>query len=221
MGRTLVIPPSQRMYLLQHGKGQQKTDFGFADFFPIKEMSEENDGLDIITMKEFLETEAMQGRMKDIDSGKVAFPPKNQTEWDGEDVKTLREWLRTVTDTPRWNPDNCLAVFPAAGKHDLDADIFRDMPNRILKQSPKVTEFLDDPAPVDSTPFERMRENIGSRKNICLYDKAMQGEEYVHLMSAHKYKMRLLTHFYTFLFFEDWREVRHLCGNDFFLLSVV
>jgi GDP-fucose protein O-fucosyltransferase len=44
MGRTLVLPPDQRMYLLGKGRGNQKTDFGFADFFDFKHMDAENAG---------------------------------------------------------------------------------------------------------------------------------------------------------------------------------
>ena len=44
MGRTLVLPPDQRMYLLGKGRGHQKTDFGFADFFDFKHMDAENAG---------------------------------------------------------------------------------------------------------------------------------------------------------------------------------
>jgi hypothetical protein len=44
MGRTLVLPPDQRMYLLGKGRGNQKTEFGFADFFDFKHMDAENAG---------------------------------------------------------------------------------------------------------------------------------------------------------------------------------
>jgi hypothetical protein len=44
MGRTLVLPPDQRMYLLAKGRGNQKTDFGFADFFDFQHMASENVG---------------------------------------------------------------------------------------------------------------------------------------------------------------------------------
>jgi len=90
MGRTLVMPPAQRMYLLAKGRGQQRTDFGFADFFPIKEMAAENDGLEIITTEEFLKKEAMTGNLKNKFTGKVSFPPGNRTDWDGQDIKPLK-----------------------------------------------------------------------------------------------------------------------------------
>ena len=79
MGRTLVLPPQKQMYLLGKGDNQQKKHFGFEDFFPMEQMAVENAALDMITMKEFLETEAMTGQMKDKTTGQVSFPPYNRT----------------------------------------------------------------------------------------------------------------------------------------------
>jgi hypothetical protein len=57
----------------------------------------EHPGLDIISTEEFLKREAMTGHMKNATSGEVSFPPFNQTNWNGEDVKPLKEWLREGT----------------------------------------------------------------------------------------------------------------------------
>lgn len=218
MGRVLVIPPAQKMYLLQEGKEEQRTKFGFVDFFPIEEIAAENDGLDIITMKEFLETEAMVGHMRNKDTGRVSFPPGNRTDWEGhQDVHTLKEWLRTVAYTPSWNPDRCLAVFPASRNHK-DTEALKAVHKQVLGDNRKMHPYLDNPAPVDSTPLERMKENLSSRQELCIYDEIMQRETFVHFVTAHKLRMRLLVHFYAFLFFEDWREVR-LCLH-WMLLSI-
>jgi len=205
MGRTLVMPPEQRMYLLAKGRGKQKTDFGFADFFPIKELSDENDGLEIISTKQFLEMEAMTGNMRDKSTGKVSFPPENRTDWDGQDIKPLKEWLRNVAHTPIWKPTECLAAFPASGDHE-DVEVMKAIQSQIHEFMPMKDQFLDKPAPVDGTPFERMRENLSSRKDLCVYDEEMQNSPYVHFMCYHKLRVRMLVHFYAFLFFEDWRE---------------
>jgi len=204
MGRTLVMPPAQKMYLLQQGRGQQKTHFGFADFFNVEQMAAVNDGLEIITTKQFLEMEAMKGNLRDKTTGEVSFPPGNQTDWDGENTMPLKEWLRNVTHipVPVWKPERCLAAFPASG----NPFALRDFQNQIHAFQPLEGEFLDSPTPVDATPMERMREHLASRKELCVYDEALQAETYIHFASAHKLQMRMLTHYYAFLFFEDWRE---------------
>lgn len=41
---------------------------------------------------------------------------------------------------------------------------------------------------------------------MCVYDEPMRKERTVHFMCYHKMRVRLLVHFYAFLYFEDWRE---------------
>ena len=36
----------------------------------------------------------MTGNMKNKTSGEISFPPMNRTNWDGQDIKPLKEWLR-------------------------------------------------------------------------------------------------------------------------------
>jgi hypothetical protein len=64
MGRTLVMPPQMKMYLLGKGDGHQKRHFSFVDFFPIYEMAQEHVGLDVIPMHEYLEAQAMKGKLR-------------------------------------------------------------------------------------------------------------------------------------------------------------
>jgi hypothetical protein len=205
-GRTLVLPPMQRMYLLGKDRSKQKSHFSFADFFPMEELARKNDGLEIISMKEFLETEAMTGNMRHKITGKVVFPPDNRTDWEGEDVVALKEWLRNATHTPLWAPGTCMAAFPASGEQK-DAETLEAIRTQIGKEGRrKDSNFLDDPPPVDSTITERMRESLAGRSQLCVYDEEMQKEKYVHFMCYHKMRVRMLVHFYAFLFFEDWRE---------------
>lgn len=204
-GRTLVLPPEQRMYLLGQGRGKQKTDFSFMDFFPMQELAKDNDGLTMITMQEFLNTEALTGNLFYKDSRMVAFPPGNETDWNGKDMKVLKEWLRNVTYTPLWSPSKCLAVFPASGEHK-DAAALQEMVQKIELQGFWNYEVLKDPLPVDATTRERMRESLAQRHQLCLYNEQMQSEFVVHFMCYHKLRVRMLVHFYAFLFFEDWRE---------------
>ena len=64
MGRTLVMPPQKKMYLLGKNDNHQSNHFSFVDFFPIEEMAKEHVGLDVITMQEYLQQEAMTGKLK-------------------------------------------------------------------------------------------------------------------------------------------------------------
>lgn len=207
-GRTLVLPAEQRMYLLQKNRGKQKTDFSFMDFFPMQELANDNDGLTMITMQEFLETEAMTGNMRDKNTAEVSFPPDNRTDWNGQDVKLLKEWLRNVTLTPLWSPSKCMAVFPAGTDNDDKTNVenLQLMHRQILQQGVLKDEYLDNPAPVDAAPVERMKENLAKRNELCIYNEQMQAAPVLHFMCYHKMRVRMLVHFYAFLYFEDWRE---------------
>jgi hypothetical protein len=103
-GRVLVLPPSQKMYLLG------KDSFSFADFFPLHDMAQEHDGLEIISMKQFLEE--TRGKLTVRKSGEPAQIPNNVTEWDGntKGVKSmLNPFLQSIAELPDWDPTKCMA----------------------------------------------------------------------------------------------------------------
>ena len=82
MGRTLVLPPEQRMYLLtKNDKEGQRWKFSFNHFFHLERIANEHVDLDILTMQEFLEREAMRGNLINKQTGAPTFPPGNRTNW--------------------------------------------------------------------------------------------------------------------------------------------
>ena len=98
MGRTLVIPPSQHLYLLGKAHPDEKTgkvkdELGFEDFFDMK-LLRSHRGFHVITMEEFLAKEAVTGGLKGM------LPPKNSSKiWGGE----LWWYLSKVADVkPAW-----------------------------------------------------------------------------------------------------------------------
>jgi hypothetical protein len=211
MGRTLVLPPEQPMYLIRtaarkDGK-EQRNKFSFNHFFHMEAIHNEHPGLDIITMKEFLEKEAMVGNFRDA-NGKVIFPPKNQTDWDGSqpgEVEKLYKWLRDASHVAFWDPDTCPVVFPASlDPHEIEE--LNAMRDTINKDPPKFEDFIGKPTPVNGTTIERLKESLGERKELCIYDDKMQASQFVHAPVSHELGARLLVHFYAFLFFQDWRQ---------------
>lgn len=208
MGRTLVLPPEQPMYLLRKsGKDgkEQRNKFSFNHFFHMEAIHNEHPGLDIISMKEFLEVEAMVGNFRSP-HGKVTFPPGNKTDWDGaSDVENLYKWLRKASHVSHWDPDVCPVVFPASSD-PRDIEKLNEMRDAINKDPPRYKDFVGKPTPVNATTYERLREASGERKELCIYDEKMQAAPFVHTPVSHEMKARLLVHFYAFLFFQDWRQ---------------
>eukprot|EP00536_Pseudo-nitzschia_multiseries_P011676 jgi/Psemu1/260044/estExt_Genewise1Plus.C_4100014 len=209
MGRVLVLPPAQRMYLLG------KTTFNFADFFPLQEMAEEHPGLEIITMEQFLE-ETM-GTTRHAKTQKIVYPPDDKkTKWDGDTQGIKNElgpWLRSVALNPAWNMNKCIATFPKSSNQQ-DVDYLQQIMDEILAEengkfasNKAYKEFINNPTPVDGSTKDRLRELLSERKELCIYDKTHQEAPIIHFHGKPKIDDaggRLLVHFYAFLFFQDW-----------------
>jgi GDP-fucose protein O-fucosyltransferase len=209
MGRTLVLPPEKVFYLLgtQKGKaGEQRSEFSFSHFFHMESIHNEHPGLDIVTMKEFLEQEAMTGNLHD-EQGNVVFPPHNQTNWDGKPLKPLFQFLRSTGYMAIWTPEKCMAAFPASAT-PFDAQALWNVKKEVDSSGgfPTYEAYIGKPFPVNASAKERMMENWADRKTLCLYDHELQNKQLIHFPSDHALQARLLVHFYAFLFFQDWRQ---------------
>ena len=64
MGRTLVMPPQKKMYLLQNNDKNQRKHFSVVDFFPIMEIAQEHPGFKVITTERYLVEQGMTGKLK-------------------------------------------------------------------------------------------------------------------------------------------------------------
>lgn len=103
--------------------------------------------------------------------------------------------------TPLWKPGDCLPAFPESGDHK-DVLKLQEMIKEAKKKLPN-----GSPVAVDETnTLLRLEENLAGRKKLCVYDEAMQSAPGLHFQCNHKQKIRMLVHFYAFLFFEDWKE---------------
>jgi hypothetical protein len=103
-GRTLVLPPSQQMYLLG------SVSFSFADFFPLHKIASEHAGLEVISMQTFLERVGPT----------INEPlPGNKTDWGGDTngVKhQLNPWLQNIAYSPDWDPSKLLLNHRSGGR---------------------------------------------------------------------------------------------------------
>lgn len=74
---------------------------------------------------------------------------------------------------------------------------------------PSLSQMSRGPLPVNASTRDRMRELSLGRK-LCVYDTSMQEAHLVHFRVETEKGIRLLVHFYAFLYFEDWRHDLHL-----------
>ena len=222
MGRTLVLPPATEVYLLYDTEQQQHPNsFAFQDFFPMEAIAANQQGLNLMSMQEFLETEGLSGNLRDRTTGQVRFPPHhNRTDWNGDTEAVEAElwpYLEQVASIlPDWNPDRCVAAFPLT----RDPDDATSLQLRFQEQQqhggfPSVSELVGLPTPVYGNAVDRLAETLNGREELCMYGPAMahdnddNDDETPSLMHFHgkvKWGGRLLVHFYSFLFFDDWRQ---------------
>ena len=201
MGRTLVLPPSQRFYLLNKSDSPQKNSFGFGDFFHLDSISVEHEGLNVITSDEFLHRLGKAGQLMNVET--------NQPEiWDEKNHSSVKTYLQKVGVNPNWDPMECVAAFPATkGTHAIT--VLEKAYNNVFKNTqgkplPKLEDFENNPTPVDANMEARMREAMVDRTKICVYDEILQKAKVIHFPVQKG--TRLLTHFYAFVFFADWKQ---------------
>ena len=213
MGRTLVLPPEKGMYLLGRDQDKHKTQFTFNDFFHLDSIAVEHEGFNVITTEEFLRREGVAGNLKDHKTGKVVKPPNDEVNWNGKALGPLEQYLRTVGVFPTgWNPDQCVAAIPAS-RDPKDVAALKQTMEDIMtgKYGPfpdNEKDYDDKPTPVDAPVAERLRELLGGRTKLCVYDEELQNAPVIH-MSVQRGagdKSRLLTHFYAFLFFQSYMD---------------
>ncbi len=213
MGRILVLPPDQKIYLLGNDHVKENNRFTFHNFFPFDAIAKEHDAVEVISTEEFLETVVMTGNLKDKGgTGKVVFPPNNQTKWEGKgrlhEGRDYWNWLRSVSTPSKWDFSQCVVTFP--DKPGAEAvkgmqEIYDKMDMK--KQNHGVwQEYQNKPRNVDSPPEERLHEILSFRSKICMYNEKLQNAKVMHFMGDNNSGARLLVHFYAFMFFEDWKQ---------------
>lgn len=233
MGRTLVLPPEQNLYLLnQKGdKGQHKTTFGFHDFFHFRSIEKEHGdgrgGVRVLSFREFLEETAVKGKLRSATDNyaSVVFPPGNRTNWDnlgknfqasqGGGGKVLWPWMRTHMTDSGWNYDDCVAYFPASPNNNGEAgwkamnEIDQEFQMKWKNKGgfgARTAAYVGNPTPVNGTVKARLTEMMANRKKICVYNTNLQNRNVIHFRGEQRTGQRMLVHFYAFLFFEDWKQ---------------
>lgn len=203
MGRTLVLPPEQRFYLLGKTDSKQKNDFGFGDFFHLDSIAVEHEGFNIISSEEFLHRFGKTGKLMNAATGK----PEVWDENGRHSMKEASSFYRKIGVNPHWNPSDCIAAFPSEkGSEAIEKlrqahkDMFAEKAGR---KKPSLEEFEGKPIPVDSPMEERMREMLADRDKLCVYDEELQQAPVLHFPVEKG--TRLLTHFYAFIFFANWK----------------
>eukprot|EP00980_Cylindrotheca_fusiformis_P003484 scaffold781_cov132-Cylindrotheca_fusiformis.AAC.3 len=207
MGRTLVLPPHQRMYLLNKKDKNQRDAFSFEHFFHMERISQEHVGFNFISMDEFLQL-FIDGRLIGR-SGQVVFPPGNRTDWNGArayEIEILHNWLREeASQVLQWDPNECMAAFPKSNSEKSLQELIAIHEKMRKDGYPNWEDYVGNPVGVDAKPRERLKENWAGRSGLCLYNTTLQQAPWVHFPVAHggRYKSHWRMDLWTKRFVRD------------------
>lgn len=209
-GRTIVLPPKQPISMFRETK-QHTHRFAMNEIYDFDHIQVEfgKAGIHVLTMTEFLEQVVMKGKLLDQKNQKVVFPPGNKTRWEeGGDPDTLKEWLRDTIYSEPWDASDHFVFWPNEG-HILNNSNMEYSLN-LTKRSEYYDDFVDDPVPVNGTIIDRLSEFRSgggrSRDHVAIYKGQMEQQKVILFKTGLYEGGRLLSPFYTFHFFEDWRQ---------------
>mmetsp|Transcript_3067 Transcript_3067/g.6376 ORF Transcript_3067/g.6376 Transcript_3067/m.6376 type:complete len:786 (+) Transcript_3067:1646-4003(+) len=114
-GRTLVLPPRNK---LNHLNGSH----AFEDFFNIGAINSHLEGINIISMEEFLRKEALSGNLNDAgctSNDCALLPPESRINWNGHKLEEIYTYLEKIGTVPQWNtyPPKCAVLIPATDSY--------------------------------------------------------------------------------------------------------
>jgi len=172
-GRTLVLPPDAVLYLLHGNKkwGDNRSNLG--DFIDVDKL---RDGLNIITMQEFLKTEALPGHL-------LAPLPNNNVALEKKD---LWAYLAKACHTRQWYPGKTFIAFNLTRGTSSPFGTLAGFDTGLGSASAEYRQHL--------TAFAIKRRPV-------LYDADF--DNHVAIFFPGSSENRILTHFYGYLFFAD------------------
>lgn len=186
-GRILVMPPMAVWYLLRLNKAESDNKSTFAKFFDVKKISE---AMDIISMAEFITTIAAKGMLK------IPLPSGSNPINFARSHKGLWVYLKKACYTREWQP----------GKFFLGFNITKSTTNLYMNGRYGNGITVD---PLTGSLFNPIKEDAHLKqfashdRKVVTYDEKMHSEKVVYFPGDYSKEYRILTHFYTYLYFAD------------------
>ncbi|RYH11032.1 hypothetical protein EON65_39090 [archaeon] len=185
-GRTLVLPPMATWYLLSNSKNPDENKSTFAKFFDLTKIQE---SLHMITMEEFLEHLALKNKLK---------VPLNTTKTAKDYLKMPREsnlwkYLYSACYVENWEPGKQFIGFHLRNRNNTSTTTSTTIPASL-------SAFMD---PAFDTKAARFKEMVAHGRKLRPYNQQLHSELCVYFPGDYSNEHRILTHFYTYLYWED------------------
>ena len=197
-GRILVMPPEEHWYLLQANSNHEENHSEFEDFFQLEKIAE---NLEIISMEEFLTQTAAAGLLK------KPFPGTAQgNRWRGYSVEQfvrdgvdnrgndgLWGYLKEACYVRQWEPGKIHIGFNLVLKPDQP---------KSLRARYDVNDYVDFQQ-FPRAQGERQRLHSSHGRTLVPYDANLHAERAIFFPGGYNVSTRILTHFYTYMFWQD------------------
>lgn len=172
-GRTLVLPPAAKFYLLGKNQDQIENFSTFQTFFDLKKL---NETLNMIAMEDFLENVAKKGLLK------KPFPTKSIKEILKPPRTQLWNYLESATYVEPWGMTSQFIGFNFYWDENKNSVVWN---NTFDTQNP------------------RFRQMIGRGRKLRPYDEILHDEIAIYFPGDYRDTHRLLIHYYAYLYWED------------------
>jgi hypothetical protein len=160
MGRTLVMPPRENLYLLDKKQTSEKkrAALGFEDFFDV-DLLKSHQGYHVMSTQDFLRSEGQTGGLHG------QLPPKNRSDIAGG---ALHKYLRRVADElPAWR-----------GKFLVMPDVHTDLSSFNQSTMSSLPEAVRG----------RMK-RFGGERSPVFYDKKLVEAHHVHFQNGPDHRL--------------------------------
>jgi hypothetical protein len=172
-GRTLVFPPAARWYLLDKSQNQTENISSFSKFFDLRRLKE---SMTMMTMEDFLRTvAATPGLLKKTLPADVDLAELFRGE-------KLWNYLSESCYTEHWQPGKQFIAF-----------------NLSLSYDGIIGSVATDSGKED----RRLKTMIAHGRRVRPYDQALHNERAIYFPGDYRESHRILTHFYTYLYWTN------------------
>lgn len=174
-GRTLVLPPKTKFYLLDKNNDGKDNESTFSTFFDLFKLA---NGMDIISMEQFLETVAKKPGLLN-----ASYPSNIPVRKFAVNNDRLWKYLEEACYVRHWDVDRYFLAFNISSVNG-------------------VLTFGN----IDNTT-ERAKK-FASGRSMINYDESFDSQKCIYFPGDYRDTHRLLTHYYSYLFLANPREER-------------